>query len=57
MDEDVAEIPDAPPEKSGVPSTLERLHGASFPTWAERFFDGVRDEDALARLLRKDLYS
>jgi len=38
MDEDVAEIPNSPPETQGVPMTLERLKGVVTPAWAEEFF-------------------
>jgi hypothetical protein len=38
MDEDVAEMPNSPPETQGVLMTLERLEGAVTPAWAEEFF-------------------
>lgn len=38
MDEDVAEIPNSPPDTQGVPMTLERLKGVVTPAWAEEFF-------------------
>ena len=38
MDEDVAEIPNSPPDTQGVAMTLERLKGVVTPVWAEEFF-------------------
>jgi nucleoside 2-deoxyribosyltransferase len=52
LDEEVAELPNAPPERSGVPARLQRLHGAETPGWAQRVFVEANRGDVIARLAR-----
>jgi hypothetical protein len=50
LDEDATAIPDGPPEKAGVPVTLDRLRGAPMPKWAADLLHDAREGDLLARL-------
>lgn len=50
---DFKSVPDAPPEKSGVAATWERLRTKNYPGWAADFLDEVKRLGLAARLTRR----
>jgi hypothetical protein len=52
-DDEVRNIPDIPNLASGVSARWERIESQSIPTWATQFFEEVRREGIVNRLMRR----